>query len=223
MLRALFFKDSLLQARSAEFLVLYCGFSILGSVIVSFGVSQLLFSVETLRRVAPTLVWLIFLFTATASVSKLQEQEEDLCGQQGLLLLGVSPVSMYLAKLLSAVVLLYLGHVLSWCIVGMLLNLAMPAAWMTMMAVSFGVIVCYASMALLLMPMLHGSRSRQLLFPLILLPLLAPLFFCAIELWSILLSYGAIDWEEPWLSLLFGMVVVYPVLGANMYQFVVRE
>lgn len=216
-------KDVKLQLLRGDFALLFGGYSFVAAVVVAFGVSQILLDRQSVERLFPTLLWVVFLFTATLSVSKLQDQEDEGNGQQGLLLLGAPPPLIYLAKVVASLIVLLLGHLLSYLTLTVLLNVKFDDSLLWCALVSLLGVISYASIALLLSVVARHSSARYLLFPMLLIPALTPLFFSLIELWGATLRLGTLPWESPWCSLLIGMAAVYPVLGANLYGYLVRE
>ena len=67
------------------------------------------------------------------------------------------------------------------------------------------------------------SQLINILSRLILIPLLSPLFFAAVELSTQVMTLHRIDLDSGWMSLLIGLDVLYVVLGLNLFQYVIRE
>jgi heme exporter protein B len=68
-----------------------------------------------------------------------------------------------------------------------------------------------------------GSRLRQVLLPLLVLPVMMPLFFAALEMTTGILLSGQIDLSSPWFVLLMLLEVLYFGLGILLYQFAVLD
>ena len=217
-------KDLFLELRSREMLVLAFALSILLSVIVSAGLANAAIENEAMCRVFPTVLWIVFLFTATLSIERSFEHEREHCALEGLLLLSeVSPASFYLSKLLSNFVFMFLAQIFGLFLLGGLLSVSIFGRSGELLFSSLLVVFGYCSIATLLAAVSFQGRLKGMLLPIILLPLLFPIFFAASEITGELLVANRFDSMSPWLSLIIGLDVLYVFLGINLFGQVVRE
>lgn len=162
------------------------------------------------------------MFGATVSVGKTYDYELEHAGLEGLLLAGVSPVQIYLAKVFSSSCLVCIGQVTAIVALSVLLNVSVLSVLPALVLVTLLTVFGYTALAALFAAMTGTARMRQMLLPLILLPLLFPLFIAATELTAAVID-GSFDLTSPWLSVLIGLDVIYLVLGVNLFEFVVRD
>ena len=214
-------KDLLNESRRYETWTALVSISILLSVIASCGVSAAFLEPNAVRKLFPALLWMIFLFASTASVSRSFEYECELNGLGGLLLAGASPSIIFLAKFLVNFVAISLSQLFSTAVLMALLDVGaplLPFSTLTLL-VSAG----YSALATLLSGMAMTAKLKGLLLPLILLPLLFPLFFCAVELGAGAMSSGSLETSSTWFSLLIVLDLVYLSLGTLLFEYVIRE
>jgi len=216
-------KDLMIEGRGKETLALMLSLSVLLSVIVSFGVGSAFFDSSEVRRIFPAFLWVVFVFTATVSVGQSYGYELEEKGIEGLLLSGVSPTSIYLSKVVSNFLVVSVGHLFAMAILSVLLDVEIFSVIGSLILLSVLVVGAYSSLSTLLAAMASTSRLKNMLLPLILLPLLFPMFFAAIELTADVMENSQMDPGSIWLSLLIALNVVYIVLGVNLYDYVVRE
>lgn len=216
-------KDLRCELRSRESLILVLCLALLLAVTASVGLEQSFLTPPELERVFPTVLWLVFLFSATLAVTRSFEYEVSNGAIDGLLLTGVSPGLIFTSKLISNCVVTLLGQTVAFSALTALLNLPYFALLLPILALSAMVTVGYSSLATILTAMTVGSRLRGMLLPLILLPLLFPLLFSALELTINLLSSSSINTASFWFVLLLAFDVVYLTLSFNLFYYVVSE
>ncbi|MBN8548670.1 MAG: heme exporter protein CcmB [Deltaproteobacteria bacterium] len=216
-------KDFAIELRSKETLVLFAGLSILLCLVASFGVGTAALNAETTTRIFPALWWMIFLFSATISLGRGFEYELENAAMEGVLLSGASPTAIYISKVLGSFVLTFALQVLTLILLAGLLDVAVWGNFSTLVVISALIGFGYCALATILVALAGTSRLRSFLLPLILLPLLFPLLFCALELTSVVLIDGGAPWSSVWFTLGIVLVTVYSALGINLYSFVVRE
>ncbi|RMG41044.1 MAG: hypothetical protein D6719_09405 [Candidatus Dadabacteria bacterium] len=220
---ALLKKDLLSELRSRETLVVLFSLSLLLSVILSLGIQSAYLRAGQVEALLPAALWVVFLMAATVSVSRSYDYEQANCALQGLLLAGTSPWKIYISKVVITSIIMLAGQCITLASLGILLNISLFSDLITLIIISFLVIIGYAALSSLLAAMTMTARLRDLLLPLILLPLLFPLFFSALELTADIVVDQNFDPGSVWLSLLIGLDLLYILFGINLYEFVVRE
>ncbi len=222
-LLALLKKDLILEFRSKETISVMVCLSALMSVILSLGISSAFLTEDIVHRLFPILMWFVFVVTASVAVGRTYEYEVHNQAMEGLLLTGIDPAFVFLSKLISSSLIIALGHCVAISALGILLDVSIIPHVGGIAIISLLVILGYAALATMIAAMTSTARLKNLLLPLILLPLLFPLFFAAIELTIPLLKEGVLDFRSFWFSLLLGLDLVYVVLGINLYEYLVRE
>lgn len=220
---ALLEKEVILELRGKETLVVMYSLALLFSVIVSSGVQQSFIAEADIVKLYPTLLWSSLLFSATIALGRSYDQELENRALEGLILAGAGFWELYAAKAFSATVMVFFGHSGAAIALAMLLNVPVFSILAELLLLSLMVVFAYSSIATLTSAMSSTSRLKGLLLPLILLPLLFPLLFAAIELTHSLLDGGGLAIDSGWFSLIMGLDVVYFVLGLNLYEFVIKE
>jgi len=216
-------KEFLLELRGKETIAVFIGNILLITCIVGAGVSSAFLDPEMTRRIFPMLLWIVFLFSATLSSIRGNEQELEGKAFEALLLAGVSPVAIYLAKLIAAIALLFTGLVLTVASLSVLLNVNVLSIVQPLIFSALGIVFGYASLSTVTIAIAGTSRLRGVLLSLILLPLLFPLFFAAVEITAIIVERGSIEISSPWLSLMVAADTIYFFAGLNLYGYLLRE
>lgn len=216
-------KDLSIEFRGKETLILLAGLSILLCFVASFGMGTASLNPVATVRIFPALWWMIFIFSATISLGRGFEYELENNALEGVLLTGVSPSAVYIAKVLGSFLLTLVSQVVTLILLAGLLDVALwekvPALLVVAALIGFG----YSALSTILVALSSTSRLKSFLLPLILLPLLFPLLFCALELTFAVLAGPAMPWMSTWFSFAIVLVTVYCALGVNLYSFVVTE
>ena len=220
---ALLRKDLLLELRTKETLALMLFLSLLCGAILSFGVQSAFINDHTVRTIYPMLLWFLCVVTAAVAVGRTYEYELQHAALDGVLLTGVNAALIFLAKAACTALLIFIGEVCSAAALAVLLNVSLNDVWLPLLALIALVAIGYASLAAMIAAIASTSKLKSLLLPLILLPLLTPLFFAAVELSNALFALGALSYGSTWFSLLVGLDLLYVVLGINLYEYVIKD
>ena len=219
---ALFLKDLLLEYRLRESAILLFTLGVLTAVILSLGFELSFASSEVVRRQFPSLIWVLFVLVSPYATSRSLEYEFETRAIDGVLLSGGHAHEIFISKWLASSFLLWPAHlVISW-VVSLLLNVPFsPSALFALL--SLAAVLGYSALTTLLGTVAQYGRMRGMLLPVLLLPLMLPLFFCATECSHQLLSEGVLNFSgDPFLFLLLADTV-YIALGVSLFEFVARD
>ena len=216
-------KDLLIELRSRETLALILALSLLLAVITAFGVSSAFLPPNTVLKIFPLLIWLVFVFSSTVCIGKSFDYELEHMGVEGLILAGTPAAVIYLAKVSANFLAIISGHLFSLFLLSILLNVEILPLMPALLFISLLVACAYSALSTLLAAMAASSRLKNMLLPLILMPLLFPAFFAALETTADLFAQGFLDFNSFWLLLLFGLDLLYIMLGILLYGFVIQE
>lgn len=216
-------KDLIEESRSLETVGTMAFLSVLISLVIGAGVQAAILPEATVIKLFPVCIWIGFVLAATVSVGRTHESETHHMAIERLLTSGLSPALLYTAKFFSNVFFIGVGHLVGLFSLALFLNVRIAPHLPQLLSLSILVIVAYTALSTLLVAIAQGARIKNLLLPLILLPLIFPLFFAAIEASYQIFNAGGVDYGSFWISLLIALDVVYFVAGLNLYEFVIRE
>ncbi len=223
--------DILMQTRrvlAKEMVLLWRGRGRLASVL-SFGATVLLlFSFaagpdsQLLARQAPGYLWLALLLASTLSLAESMRVEIDDQALLGLRLLPVDPRALFLGKALGNAallgLLLFALVPLAFLLYG--IELAGPA-WVLPASLGLGVLglaapgTLYAAMA-------GQSRGRDVLLPMLLLPLVVPILLGGVKATSLALVGDPMNQAPSWIALLLCFDLIYWSIGVLLFEEVVE-
>jgi len=220
---ALLKKELLLEKRTKETLAIMLFLSLLSGTILSFGMQSTFVGEENIRKLFPVLLWFVCVTTSAVSIGRSHEFELQHSAIEGVILTGVDAAYIFLAKSTSAALLIFMGEICAIAALAVLLNVSLTGILAPLLFIAALVVIGYAALATIVAGIAATSKLKAMMLPLILLPLLAPLFFAAVELTAALFSLGRLPYGSVWLSLLAGLDLLYVALGINLYQFVIKD
>jgi heme exporter protein B len=177
---------------------------------------------EAAPALAPGVLWATFLFTGLLAVQRgfLLERENDCLA--GLLTAPLDPAAIYAGKLVANVVLLAATQAVVVPLVGLFLHLdvwpVLPGLLLVLLLGNIG----FAALATLFAAVAVRTRAREVMLPLLLLPLLVPLLIGAVESTRAVME-GGLAAARDGLAVLAAFDVVFAVAGWLLFAYVVRD
>lgn len=176
-----------------------------------------------LAAAAPGLLWLAVVFAGLLAVSRLHLLETDDDALEQLALYAVSRRAIYAGKALGGLAVMLLLGVLVLGAVGILFAVDIGAAWpallLTVILGALGVAAVgtfYAGITVRL-------RAREVMLPLLMLPVLAPLLLAAVKATAAALAGDPLGELGAWLQLLVAFDVLMLVAGLATYGYLLED
>jgi heme exporter protein B len=214
-------KDLLLEIRTRAGITFIISLSLVLSVVLALGVNSAFLDSGHIQKLFPSLIWIVFFLTSTIVLGKSYDSELENKALDGFILAGIPAPSLYLSKVISNFFISILGHAVSVLTLALLLDISLYQYWWKLLILSVMVLIAFSALSCLTVYISSSSKAKSLMLPLILLPLLLPCYFTALELsYGIFLS-GTLDFSSPWISLLISIDVVYIALGVNLFPYLV--
>ena len=171
---------------------------------------------------APSVLWATFVFTGLLGIQRgfLLEREHDCLA--GLLTAPVDPAAIYAGKLAANVVLLAVMQALVLPLVALFLHLDVGAALGGLVLVLALGNLGFAALATLFAAIAVRVRAREVMLPLLLLPLLVPVLIGGVKATQAVLGGGFAAAGEA-LGVLIAFDVIFVVAGWLLFPYVVRD
>lgn len=217
---AILWKDLRIELRTKETLAALLLLGLLTLVVLSFAFDP----TSPLREAAaPGVLWVAVTFSGTLGMNRslLLEREQDCL--QGLLLAPVDRGSIYLAKtianflFMTAVQLVLVPLFVFFFNLPFLLTVSRVAPVLLLGLLGFAAVgTMFAAISL-------RTRAREVMLPLLMLPLAAPLLIAGIQATSALMAGEPFGAVSHWLNLLAAFDAVFLVVGWMAFEYVVAE
>jgi len=209
-LGAIVVKDIAAELRTREILSAMAVYAILAMLIFSFALD--LRGVAA-RAAAPGVLWATIAFAGTLGLSRSLAREQETGGIEGLLLMPADRTVILLGKAVGNLILVLALEVVLLPLATVLFNIGLltPDIGAVVLLGTLG----YVLAGTLLAAMAVNTRAREVMLPILLLPLVVPLLIAAVQATSGLLE--GLRWSEVagWTRL----IVVYDLLMAAVVLF----
>ena len=214
-------KDLTIELRTKESVPAMTLFTVTVYVLFHFGLDR-----DTLDgELASGVLWVTLLLAAVIGVSRLFAAEREQGGIDGLLLAPVDRTSLFVAKAAALFLYLLLLELVAVPVFGLLLLgpdllAAFPELLLILLLADIGL----AAVGALVAALAAETRARELIVPLLLLPLVVPLLIGAASASEPLLREGA----EPedlgrFLALLAGYDLVFLLIAIAVFDFLLED
>ena len=213
-------KDGLAELRGRHAIVSTLFFAAIVLLLFGFALGP---DSARLAAAAPGLLWLAVVFAGILAVSRLHQLETDDGALEHLALYPVSRRAIYAGKALGGFgVMLIIGGVVL-AAVGILFAVDILGAWAPLLAtVALGALgvaavgTFYAGITVRL-------RAREVMLPLLMLPVLAPLLLGAVKATTAALAGDPFGELGAWLQLLLAFDVIMVAAGLATYGYLLED
>lgn len=177
---------------------------------------------EEQPRLAPSVLWATFVFTGLLGVQRsfLLEREQDCLA--GLLMAPIDPAAIFAGKLCANLVLLGALQAIVVPLVAFLLHVdflpVLPGVFVVLTLGNVG----FAAGATLVTAIATRTRAREVLLPLLLLPLVLPVLIAGVKATQTVLAQGLTQASDA-IGVLVAFDVIFTVAGWLLFTYVVRD
>jgi heme exporter protein B len=218
---ALLRKDLQLELRAPQAVPAMALFSVTTLVVFHFAIQR----GQVEGDLAAGVLWVTLLFAAMLGVSRLFVADHEEGGLDGFLLAPVDRTALLVAKAISMFAYLAVVEIVAVPAFAILLLGPSPGAGSLAQLV---VVLVLADAGVALVGTMIGAlavqtRARDLLVPLLALPLLIPVVIAATKASTPLLAAGAGDVEARWLLILGLYDLVFGLLAYAVFDFLVED
>lgn len=207
---AIVWKDVVVERRSKETINAVLFFSILLLFVFEFTLGS---DRDRLAAVLPGLLWLAVLLAGLLGLGRTFVLERENDCWEGLLLTPGDKGAVYVGKLLGNLLLMGLVEAVVLTLFTLFMNVDLMPAMPGLLLVLFLGTLGIAAVGTLFGAMTAHVRARELLFPVLLLPVLVPVLLAIVKSTEALLAGQPLGTVDHWLKLLVAADVIYVVAG----------
>jgi heme exporter protein B len=176
---------------------------------------------EGLQNAASGVLWLTILFSGVLAFNRSYQLELEAGALEQLLLYPGERWAIYLGKLLANLAFIFLVEVITLPITAILYHVAFPERWATVLGVLVLGTTGFVSLGTLYAAMASRSRSREVLLPLLLFPMLVPVLIAASGATASLLVGDVMGDSRAWIRLLAAFDAIFLVAATWAFQYVI--
>ncbi len=217
-LTAIVWKDLAAELRSRELISAMLVFALLVILIFNFSLDL---NPRTRQEVTAGVLWVTFAFAGTLGLNRSLAIEKDRGCLDGLLLAPVDRSSIYFGKAVGNLIFMFLVEAIVLPIYSVLynVNLFNPGLILVIVLGSIG----YVAVGTLLASMAVQTRTRDVLLPILLFPLVVPVLLSAVKASTGFLE--GLPMTEIWgsLNLLVVYDLIFIALAFMFFDYIVEE
>ncbi|MGH2544398.1 MAG: heme exporter protein CcmB [Ardenticatenaceae bacterium] len=217
-LRTLIWKEILAEIRSREAISAMLLFAITALLIFNFALDL---SPIPARDVVPGILWVTFLFAGLLGLNRSFQREREQSSIEGLMMAPVGRSAIYLAKMLGNFLFLLAIELVALPVTVALFNIALP--WTLLPVLLLGTLGISAA-GTIFAAMAANTRLRDVLLPLMLLPVVVPLLVGTVQATGSALAGGAArDSAASALLLIVAFDIIFTTLSILLFDQVLEQ
>lgn len=213
-------KDWLVELRSREGFTVMLFFAVVMLFLFHFSLHP---DRENTSTLAPGLLWLAIIFTGVLGLGKsFQIEQTNECLEQLLLIPG-DRGNIYLGKLVGNVTAMLAVELLIIPLFALFFQIALWDRLLPLLVVALLGTIGFAAIGTLFSALTVNIRARDVLFPLLLFPLIVPVIIGTVTATGILIAGGSISEASGWLKLLGVFDTIFLTIAYLTFEFVVEQ
>ncbi len=215
---AIIWKDIEAELRSRELLSAMLVFSLLVIIIFNFALEL---DAKTRSTVTAGVLWVTFAFAGTLGLNRSMAMEKDRGCLDGLLLAPVDRSAIYFGKMIGNLIFMLIVEAIVLPVYSILYNtnLFNPGLLLVVLLGSIG----YVAVGTLLSSMAVQTRTRDVLLPILLFPVVIPVLIASVKATTGFLQGIEMSEISPWLNLLLVYDVIFTAVAFMVFDYVVEE
>jgi heme exporter protein B len=217
---AIVWKDIVAELRTKEMFSAMFVFAVLVIVVFNFAF-DLRVSGDRVRQVAPGALWVAFAFAGILGLNRAFVAEKDRGCLEGLLLAPVDHTAIYFGKMISTALFMLIVEALMLPVFTAFFGVNLFDLRLVFIIV-LGT-VGFASVGTILSAMTAQTRAREVLLPILLLPVAAPVLIAAVKATAGILDGLTMAEIALWWQLLLAFALLYPAVAFMTFDFIVKD
>ena len=215
---AIVWKDIVLETRTKDIVTAVLAFSLLVIVVFNFAIDP---TPRTVGLVAPGILWIAFVFGGVLGLNRSFALEKDNGSIHALMLAPVSREVIFFGKTLSNLVFMLVVELITLPVFAMLFNYSLQVVGLlpVMLLATLGIVTVgsvFSSMAV-------NTRAREVMLPLLFLPVALPAVIAAVEISGGILEGGGIFTDIEWLAVLAAFDAIFLVVCPIAFHTIVED
>jgi len=215
---AVFWKDILSGLRTKEVITSVLVFGLLVLVIFNFAFEP---GSGMRESVTPGILWVALVFAGVLGLNRTYDPERENGCIEGLMLCPVERHVIYWGKLASSFTFMLMVAVVITPIFLALFDLPLflPRLALIISLAALG----FSSIGSLFSALSAGTKGRELLLPILFLPVVVPVIIAAVEATAVVLDGRPWSDMSTWLQIMIAFDIIFLVISTLVFEFVIEE
>lgn len=215
-------KDLLMEFRTKQMLNSMVIFSLLVIVIFNYSFSNILFNIKV-EDIAPGILWIAFTFAGMLGLSRSFSSEMEEGCLDGLKLCPVDPSTIYLGKVVSNLVIMFLIEAIIVPLFIVLFNFSDVKGLAGLIVIILLGTIGFILVGTLFSALTVNMRTREILLPVILFPIIIPLIMSSVMATQKVLSTGDLFAAIDEIRLLVVYDLVFFIAAQLVFEYVIED
>lgn len=211
-------KDLRAELRAKEIFSTMATFSVLAVII--FGLAFDL-RVQRSAMVVPGVLWVVILYTGILGLNRSFGAEVDRGSLSALLLAPVDRSAIYFGKVLANLVFLLAAELITLPAILVIFNTNLFQMWV-LIGLLLGTLG-YVSVGTLFAALAASARARESLLPILLLPVMLPVFMAGLKLTAITVDGRGMEELQRWVGILAAYDLVFLTIAFLVFDMLWEE
>ncbi|MCC6318465.1 MAG: heme exporter protein CcmB [Gemmatimonadaceae bacterium] len=177
---------------------------------------------EAMREAAVGAIWLAILFSGVLAFNRCYQLELDGGALEPLLLYPGSRWSIFAGKLLANLAFVFLVELIVIPVALVLFNVTVSGGWGAQLAVLVLGTVGFVTLGTFYAAMSSRSRSREVLLPLLLFPMMIPALLASVQASTALLSGDLMREAGAWVRLLIAYDAIFIAASLAGFEYAIE-
>ncbi len=214
---AITWKDVLSEMRTREIVFSVLVFTFLVIVTFNFAFGN---NPGTMELVAAGMLWVTFAFAGILSLNRAFVVEKEEGCLEGLMVCPVSREVIYLGKMLGSLLFMLVIEAIALPIFAFLFNLNLSPQ---LIIITVMTTIGFAAVGTLFSALAVNTRAREMILPILFLPIVAPIIIGAVEASKLALSGEPWSAMATWLQIIGAFDVIFLGVSFLVFTFVIEE
>ena len=215
-------KDLLMEFRTKQMLNSMVIFSLLVIVIFNYSFSNILFNIDV-ADIAPGILWIAFTFAGMLGLSRSFSSEMEEGCLDGLKLCPVDPSTIYLGKVVSNLVIMFMIEAIIVPLFIVLFNFSDVKGLAGLIVIILLGTIGFILVGTLFSALTVNMRTREILLPVILFPIIIPLIMSSVMATQKVLSTGDLFSAIDEIRLLVVYDLVFFIAAQLVFEYVIED
>lgn len=215
---AIIWKDLSAEFHSRELISAMLVFALLILLVFNFAFDL---DIQTRQSAVAGVLWVTFIFTGTIGLNRSMAGEKDRGCLDGLLLAPVDRSAIYFGKMIGTLIFMLIVEIIVIPVFSVLYNfnlMDLRLGWVIFLG-SLG----FSTVGTLLSTMAVQTRTREILLPILLFPVIIPVLTAAVKATLGIFQGMAVADLTVWINMLGAYDVIFLAVGWLAFDFIVQE
>jgi len=214
---AITWKDVLSEMRTREIVFSVLVFTFLVIVTFNFAFGN---NPKTIELVAAGMLWVTFAFAGILSLNRTFVVEKEESCLEGLMVCPVSREVIYVGKMLGSLLFMLIIEAIALPIFAFLFNLNLS---LQLIAITLLTTIGFVAVGTIFSALAVNTRAREMILPILFLPIVAPIIIGAVEASKLALSGESWGAMATWLQIIGAFDVIFLGVSFLVFTFVIEE